>query len=275
MGTMYKATLPNGWFVAEKRMHDSRHFEEHMVSELKTLGRLRHNNLLPLLGFCIESKERLLVYKYISNGNLFDWLHSVEAQKKILEWPLRVKIAVGVAWGLAWLHHGYNAREVHLNINSRSILLDRNFEPKLSNFGEAMLRISTKSSNSDFWEMAFVKEDVHGYGVRESELWKLCVTDQPAVEYLRATFSSYVFRPLWIYLYMFWNLNSKCIMCHGPMAVKSMLFSSPWADITMIRPFVFGPTGHVCTQSEKGLCLFNLQPTGHLLIFPRSFVFMH
>lgn len=59
---------------------------------------------------------------------------------------------------------------MHLNINSRSILLDRNFEPKLSNFGEAMLRISTKSSNSDFWEMAFVKEDVHGYGVRESEL---------------------------------------------------------------------------------------------------------
>lgn len=107
--------------------------------------------MLPLLGFCIESKERLLVYKYISNGNLFDWLHSVEAQKKILEWPLRVKIAVGVARGLAWLHHGYNARVVHLNINSRSILLDRNFEPKLSNFGEAMLRISTKSSrvNSD------------------------------------------------------------------------------------------------------------------------------
>jgi hypothetical protein len=95
----------------------------------------------------------------------------VEAQKKILEWPLTVKIAVGVARGLAWLHHGYNARVVHLNINSRSILLDRNFEPKLSNFGEAMLRISTKSSrvNSDFWEMAFVKEDVHGYGVRESE----------------------------------------------------------------------------------------------------------
>jgi hypothetical protein len=124
-----------------------------------------------LLGFCIESKERLLVYNYLSNGNLFDWLHSVEAQKKILEWPLRVKIAVGVARGLAWLHHGYNARVVHLNINSRSILLDRNFEPKLSNFGEAMLRISTKSSrvNSDFWEMAFVKEDVHGYGVRESE----------------------------------------------------------------------------------------------------------
>jgi serine/threonine protein kinase len=171
MGTMYKATLPNGWFVAEKRMHDFRHFEEHMVSELKTLDRLRHNNLLPLLGFCIESKERLLVYKYLSNGNLFDWLHSVEAQKKILEWPLTVKIAVGVARGLAWLHHGYNARVVHLNINSRSILLDRNFEPKLSNFGEAMLRISTKSSrvNSDFWEMAFVKEDVHGYGVRESE----------------------------------------------------------------------------------------------------------
>jgi hypothetical protein len=72
-------------------------------------------------------------------------------------------------------------------------------------------------------------------------------------------------------------LKSELKMYYVPWAhgCKNMLFSSPWADITMIRPFVFGPTGHVCTQREKGLCLFNLQPTGHLLIFPRSFVFMH
>ncbi|KAG6767709.1 hypothetical protein POTOM_028923 [Populus tomentosa] len=65
MGTMYKATLPNGWFVAEKRMHDSRQSEEHMVSESKTLGRLRHNNFLPLPGFLmfnLQPTGHLLIF---------------------------------------------------------------------------------------------------------------------------------------------------------------------------------------------------------------------
>ncbi|KAJ6690815.1 RECEPTOR-LIKE PROTEIN 55 [Salix koriyanagi] len=106
MGTMYKATLPDGRFFAVKRIVDFHQFEEQIVSELKTLGTLKHKNLLPLYGFCVESNTRLLVYKYTSNGNLFDWIHSVKHRRKTLPWRLRLKIAVGVARGLARLHHG-------------------------------------------------------------------------------------------------------------------------------------------------------------------------
>lgn len=162
MGTMYKATLPNGWCLAVKRLHNSQQFEQQFMSELKTLGRFRHDNLVPLLGFSIELKERLLVYKYISNGNLFDWLHSAEDKRKILEWPLRVKIAVGLARGLAWLHHSCKFHLANLNINSKSVLLDKNFEPKLSNFGRARRSLAAKT---EFLESSSVKEDVYNFGI--------------------------------------------------------------------------------------------------------------
>ncbi|XP_073261869.1 probably inactive leucine-rich repeat receptor-like protein kinase At5g48380 isoform X2 [Populus alba] len=165
MGTMYMATLPDGRFLAVKRIVDSQQFEEQIVSELKTLGTLKHKNLLSLFGFCVESNIRLLVYKYMSNGNLFDWIHSVKHRRKTLQWPLRLKVAVGVARGLARLHHGGRGQVVHLNISSKCILLDKNFEPKLSNFGKAMLAV-----HDEFCEMALVKEDVHGFGVVLLEL---------------------------------------------------------------------------------------------------------
>ncbi|KAG5221874.1 inactive leucine-rich repeat receptor protein [Salix suchowensis] len=90
-----------------------------------------------------------------------------------MEWCVRVKIAIGIARGLAWIHQNcHTIRVIHLDISSKCILLDRNFQPKLSNFGEAMLMRSTCTSsvNSELWEMAFVKEDVHGFGVVLLEL---------------------------------------------------------------------------------------------------------
>ncbi|KAJ6420388.1 hypothetical protein OIU84_027850 [Salix udensis] len=163
MGTMYKATLPDGRFFAVKMIVDFHQFEEQIVSELKTLGTLKHKNLLPLYGFCVESNTRLLVYKFASNGNLSDWIHSVKNRRKILPWPFRLKIAVGVARGLARIHHGCWGQVVHLNISSKCILLDWDFEPKLSNFGKAILRSMTSPSG-------VLKEDVHAFGVVLLEL---------------------------------------------------------------------------------------------------------
>ncbi|GLU14987.1 hypothetical protein SLE2022_315170 [Rubroshorea leprosula] len=177
MGTIYKAVLPNGWLLAVKRLHDTYLFDEHFITELKTLGRLRHENLVPLLGFCIQSKERLLVYKYMSKGSLYDWLHPEEGGARIMEWPLRVKIAIGAARGLVWLHQRCNFHVIHLDISSKCILLDENFVPKLSNFGEAMLLKSYSidstesfSINSEFWESSFAKEDVYCFGILLLEL---------------------------------------------------------------------------------------------------------
>ncbi|XP_030940765.1 probably inactive leucine-rich repeat receptor-like protein kinase At5g48380 [Quercus lobata] len=185
IGLMYKAMLPNGSLLAVKRLHDCQSFEKQFISELLALGRLRHNNIVPLLGFCRERKEKLLVYQYISNGNLYDWLQAREGNDKILEWPLRIKIAIGIARGLVWLHHKGNFRVVHLNLSSNCILLDKKFEPKISNFGGAkistfegaMFRDSNEidSSSSSFvdngvWELGFVKKDVYDFGVLLLEL---------------------------------------------------------------------------------------------------------
>ncbi|XVE80817.1 hypothetical protein DITRI_Ditri15bG0011000 [Diplodiscus trichospermus] len=179
MGTMYKAILPNGRLLAVKRLNDSQLTTEEFVFELKTLGSFRHVNCVPLLGFCIEPTERLLVYKYMSNGNLYNWLHPVQNDATILEWPLRIKIAVGIARGLAWLHHICSVRVAHLQLSSKCILLDQNFEPKLSNFGKAMLMNPNDiglnmprgfSINTEFWEWDFVKKDVFDFGIVLLEL---------------------------------------------------------------------------------------------------------
>ncbi|KAK7412221.1 hypothetical protein VNO78_03671 [Psophocarpus tetragonolobus] len=135
-GIMYKAKLPNNCFLAIKRLYDADKYKREFLLETTIPGRHRHRNIAPLLGFCVEKRERILVYKYMSNGRLSDWLHSDEGHQKIkLEWPERVHIALGIARGLSCLHK--ICKIVHLNLDSECILLDKNFEPKISNFGKA------------------------------------------------------------------------------------------------------------------------------------------
>ncbi|KAM3750026.1 hypothetical protein ACB098_04G006500 [Castanea mollissima] len=124
IGMMYKAMPPNCWSLAVKRLNNCQSYETQFLSELSALGILRHDNLVPLLGYCSEQNEKLLAYKYILHGNLYDWLHVGEGERKdkILEWPLRTKIAIGIARGLAWLHHKYDFRVVHLNLGSNSLI---------------------------------------------------------------------------------------------------------------------------------------------------------
>ncbi|KAG6741204.1 hypothetical protein POTOM_054436 [Populus tomentosa] len=71
-GTVYKAAHPHLRFTAVKRLFDFKHLEKQFLSELMILGKFRHKNIAPLLGFCLESRERLLVYQYMPNGNLYD-----------------------------------------------------------------------------------------------------------------------------------------------------------------------------------------------------------
>ncbi|GAB4835335.1 hypothetical protein Ancab_000246 [Ancistrocladus abbreviatus] len=186
-GTMYKAMLPDGTLLMVKRLHDSQRLEKEFLSEMSTLGNVKHKNLVPLLGFCMAKKERFLVYKHMANGNLFDWLHPSDPETKPMEWPMRLKIAIGAARGLAWLHHSCNPRIIHRNISSKCILLDEDFEPKLSDFGLARLMnpIDTHLStfvNGEFGDLGYVapeyprtlvatpKGDVYSFGVVLLEL---------------------------------------------------------------------------------------------------------
>ncbi|CAL5354715.1 hypothetical protein CsSME_00043085 [Camellia sinensis var. sinensis] len=177
-GTMYMAGFPNGSFLAIKRFFSSRRSKRLFMSEVMTLGRLRHTNLVPLIGFCYETTEKLLVYKYMPNGNLYDWLHPPASVLKIMKWPVRVKIAIGLARGLAWLHH-YNRKfqVFHQNISSKCVLLDKNFEPKISNFGKAKFMSPNDTGLGgisvmidQLLELGFKKKDVYSFGVVLLEL---------------------------------------------------------------------------------------------------------
>ncbi|PAN19514.1 hypothetical protein PAHAL_3G278700 [Panicum hallii] len=184
-GTMYKAVLPDGSFLAVKRLQDSQHSESQFTSEMKTLGQVRHRNLVPLLGFCIAKKEKLLVYKHMPKGSLYDQLTQEEGSK--MDWPLRLRIGIGAAKGLAYLHHTCNPRVLHRNISSKCILLDEDYEPKISDFGLARLMnpIDTHLStfvNGEFGDLGYVapeyartlmatpKGDVYSFGVVLLEL---------------------------------------------------------------------------------------------------------
>lgn len=165
MGIMYKLTLFNNLFLAVKKFHTSPNISEQFLFEAKTLIKLRHYNIVQLLGFCIDSQERLLAYEYLSNGNLYDWLHPNEGESSNIDWPLRVKIAIGVARGLIWLHNKIGI--AHLDIRSKCILLDQYFEPKLSNFRWAM---HLNQNSNRITQMNYVTEDVYSFGVVLLEL---------------------------------------------------------------------------------------------------------
>ncbi|EEF35135.1 ATP binding protein, putative [Ricinus communis] len=198
-GTMYKAELEDGTSLMVKRLQDSQHSEKEFLSEMATLGSVKHSNLVPLLGFCMAHKERLLVYTFMPNGTLYDNLHIVDEGKKPMEWPLRLKIGIRAAKGFAWLHHNCNPRILHRNISSKCILLDADFEPKISDFGLARLMnpIDTHLStfvNGEFGDLGYVapeytrtlvatpKGDVYSFGTVLLEL----VTDEKPTHVAKA-----------------------------------------------------------------------------------------
>ncbi|XP_031495039.1 probably inactive leucine-rich repeat receptor-like protein kinase At5g48380 [Nymphaea colorata] len=181
-GTVYKATLSDGSFLAVKRLQDSQHTEKQFKSEMETLGKVRHHNLVPLLGFCVAKRERLLVYKHMPRGTLYQQLHVLKAESEVMAWPTRMRISIGAARGLAWLHHSCNPRIIHRNISSHCILLDDDYEPKISDFGLARLMnpVDTHLStyvNGEFGVLGYVapeyartlvatpKGDVYSFGV--------------------------------------------------------------------------------------------------------------
>uniref|UniRef100_A0A0D9WLD0 non-specific serine/threonine protein kinase n=1 Tax=Leersia perrieri TaxID=77586 RepID=A0A0D9WLD0_9ORYZ len=148
--TVYKCELKSGKAIAVKRLysqynHSLREFE----TELETIGSIRHRNLVSLHGFSLSPHGNLLFYDYMENGSLWDLLHGPSKKVK-LNWDTRLKIAVGAAQGLAYLHHDCNPRIIHRDVKSSNILLDENFEARLSDFGIAKCVPSAKSHASTY-----------------------------------------------------------------------------------------------------------------------------
>ncbi|CAN1324698.1 Probable serine/threonine-protein kinase At1g01540 [Linum perenne] len=145
-GIVYHGVLQDGGQVAVKNLLNNRgQAEREFKVEVEAIGRVRHKNLVRLLGYCAEGARRMLVYEYVNNGNLEQWLHGEVGPCSPLTWEIRMNIILGAAKGLAYLHEGLEPKVVHRDVKSSNILLDQLWNAKVSDFGLAKLLCSERS----------------------------------------------------------------------------------------------------------------------------------
>uniref|UniRef100_J3LC04 non-specific serine/threonine protein kinase n=1 Tax=Oryza brachyantha TaxID=4533 RepID=J3LC04_ORYBR len=139
-GRVYKGVLPKSHFeVAVKRVsHESRQGMKEFIAEVASIGRLRHRNIVQLLGYCRLKNELLLVYDYMPNGSLDKYLYDHD-NKPVLSWAQRFLIIKGVASSLHYLHEEWEQVVVHRDIKASNVLLDSEMNARLGDFGLAKL----------------------------------------------------------------------------------------------------------------------------------------
>ncbi|CAN6284128.1 unnamed protein product [Urochloa humidicola] len=197
-GVVYRGVLRDGTAIAIKNLHNNRgQAEKDFRMEVQTIGRVRHKNLVSLLGYCSEGACRMLVYQYMENSNLDKWLHHDDSETSPLTWAIRMRILLGTAKGLAYLHEGLEPKIVHRDIKSSNILLDRQWNAKVSDFGLAKLLCSERSYVTtrvmgtfgyvapEYAKTGMLNErsDVYSFGVLVMEV----ITGRTPVDYTRPT----------------------------------------------------------------------------------------
>ncbi|KAJ7952843.1 Protein kinase family protein [Quillaja saponaria] len=139
-GIVYLGLLTDNTHIAVKNLLNNRgQAEREFKVEVEAIGRVRHKNLVRLLGYCAEGAHRMLVYEYVNNGNLEQWLHGDVGPCSPLTWYIRMNIILGTAKGLSYLHEGLEPKVVHRDIKSSNVLLDKQWNAKVSDFGLAKL----------------------------------------------------------------------------------------------------------------------------------------
>uniref|UniRef100_A0A0A9BPJ2 Protein kinase domain-containing protein n=1 Tax=Arundo donax TaxID=35708 RepID=A0A0A9BPJ2_ARUDO len=140
-GAVYKGVLPDGDEIAVKRLSNrSTQGVEELKNELALVAKLKHKNLVRLVGVCLEQQERLLVYEFVPNRSLDLILFDTENERREqLDWGQRYKIINGITRGLQYLHEDSQLKVVHRDLKASNILLDANMNPKISDFGLARI----------------------------------------------------------------------------------------------------------------------------------------
>eukprot|EP01018_Ginkgo_biloba_P019101 Gb_33107 [translate_table: standard] len=141
---VYRGFLSDGQCVAVKILNPSPEGDQELLLEVEIVITLKHKHIVSLIGYCVEGQNRLLVYNFVYRGNLEENLHGGK-DKAVLPWTERLKIAVGVADALSYLHDGCSRSVIHRDVKSSNILLSEDFEPQLSDFGLARWAPMTSS----------------------------------------------------------------------------------------------------------------------------------
>ncbi|CAH9081075.1 unnamed protein product [Cuscuta europaea] len=185
-GRVYHGVLEDNTEIAVKLLTrgNNQNGDREFIAEVEMLSRLHHRNLVKLIGICIEGRTRCLVYEVVPNGSVESHLHGIDKMTCPLDWDARLKIALGAARGLAYLHEDSNPRVIHRDFKASNVLLEDDYTPKVSDFGlareatEGSQHISTRVMGT-FGYVApeyamtghlLVKSDVYSYGVVLLEL---------------------------------------------------------------------------------------------------------
>ncbi|THG15068.1 hypothetical protein TEA_019368 [Camellia sinensis var. sinensis] len=146
-GTVYKGKFSNDVHIAAKILNDVKGNGDDFINEVGTIGRIHHINVVRLVGYCADGFKRALVYEYLPNDSLEKFISSNQ-EKCSLGWERLQGIALGIAKGIEYLHQGCDQRILHFDIKPHNILLDHNFNPKISDFGLAKLCSKEQSAVS-------------------------------------------------------------------------------------------------------------------------------
>ncbi|XXG73672.1 hypothetical protein AAC387_Pa07g2548 [Persea americana] len=184
-GPVYKGKIQGGHEIAVKKLSmNSRQGLREFTNEVKFLYRIQHRNLVVLLGCCVQRGEKALVYEYLPNKSLDNFLFD-KNKSASLDWPKRFEIIMGVAKGLLYLHEEAPVRIIHRDIKASNILLDDHLNPKISDFGLARLfpndhtHVTASRISGTYGYMApeyamhgylTVKSDVFSFGVLVLEI---------------------------------------------------------------------------------------------------------